>query len=521
MSIDKKKGDIESQIEVIVDDVKQPKNSKLLGFSFLESLGEGLKAETRGIERVPENERNSHYFNSFTLFLSPNLTISALSTGCIATTMCGLDFWTATIIAIIFSFIGALPVGLFSVFGARFGLRQQILSRFLVGNYAARVFAFLNVVSCIGWNAVNTIAAVELLVSISKHDGTHFPPTIGCIIIVVSTLVFSFFGYEVVHTYERYSWIPNIIVFFIIIARLKLEGNFSVGTMETGNTEAGNVLTYISIVFGFIAGWTPSAADYSVYVPADTAAWKIFMSTVSGLFFPSIVSLIIGAAMGCTTLNNPQMAKYYKDEAIGGLTYGILVPESLGKFGSFCCVLLFLSTIANNLPGSYSLSLSVQCVWSRLAACPRLFWCVLGNVISLAISIPAYYSFAAAMSNFLSIIAYNVSIYIGICLSEHLVFRKNSFKNYNLYFDQEKKNFTDIPIGYAGFLTMCIGWLFAIIGMDQTWFIGLAARKISETGGDIGWELCISSSFIVYLLLRPLELKYIEKSPIFKTYDFY
>lgn len=503
-----KKSDIESQ--VVVD--AEPKNDmeapppKFL--QFINKFGEGMKAETRGIERVPEDQcHDTSLLSPFTIFLSPNLSIAAISTGALGTAAYGLDFWTTLIISVLFCFIGALPVGLYAVFGMKFGLRQQILSRFLVGNYAARIFALFNVISCIGWNAINSIGAVELLVAVGP-----LPPAAGCVIIVVVTLILAFFGYKVIHTYEKYSWIPNFLICFVIIARLKIEGDFTVGKMGTGKTEIGNVLSYISVVFGFVAGWTPSAADYTVYMPPNMPPWKVFWSMVFGLALPSLLTLILGAAMGATTFTNPRMADAYAESSIGGLTYEILVPHSLGRFGSFCCVLLGLSTIANNLPGSYSLSLSVQAIWSEFAKVPRLFWCVLGNVVSLAISIPAYYDFSTAMENFLSIIGYNVSIYLGISLCEHLLIRKNKLSNYDLTYDRiTKKNFVDIPVGYAGFVTMLVGWVLAVMGMDQSWFNGFASRKIGEAGGDIGWELCISSTFLVYAVLRPLEMKYLEK----------
>lgn len=483
------------------DDVKVSKR-----FQFINEIGEGLKAETRGIERVPEDQRHdTSWLSPFTIFMSPNMSIAAIGTGALGTATYGLDFWTSTIVIILFSIIGSLPVGLYAVFGMKFGLRQQVLSRFLVGNYCARVFALFNVISCVGWNAVNSIGAVGLFVAVGP-----LPPAVGCVIIVLATLVLAFFGYKVIHTYERYSWIPNFVICLVIIARLKIEGDFTVGKFETGKAEIGNVLSFISVIFGFVAGWTPSAADYTVYSPSTTPSWRVFTAMTLGLALPSIWTLIIGAAMGATTQTNSTLESSWTKGGIGGLTYGILVPNALHGFGSFCCVVLGLSTIANNLPGSYSLSLSVQAVWSKLAQVPRLVWCILGNLISLAISIPAFYHFSEALANFLSIIGYNVSIYLGISLCEHLVFKKNKLYNYDLTFDDNRRNFVNIPTGIAGFIAMCCGWVMAVVGMDQTWFNGFASRHFGKYGGDIGWELCISSSFLVYLILRPLEKKYID-----------
>ena len=63
-------------------------------------------------------------------------------------------------------------------------------------------------------------------------------------------------------------------------------------------------------------------------------------------------------------------------------------------------LLFSLGAIANGIPGSYSLSLAIQCIWSQCARVPRIAWCILGNLVALAFSILAYYKFQDTMSNF-------------------------------------------------------------------------------------------------------------------------
>ena len=136
-------------------------------------------------------------------------------------------------------------MGFFSAFGMRFGIRQQILSRYFTGNIMGRIFALFNVISCIGWNAVNVIPCAQLLNSVGP-----LPPWAGCLILVGCTCIFAVFGYKTVHLYEKYSWIPNFIVFMIIIAKFSQTHAFNWGE-KSGPTEAGNVLNFISAIFGF------------------------------------------------------------------------------------------------------------------------------------------------------------------------------------------------------------------------------------------------------------------------------
>lgn len=470
------------------------------GTNFLDKLGLKVNAEIRGIERVPESKRvDTSWLNPLTVFLSPNLDISALSTCMLGPTYFGLDFRTCLWCEVLIPVVGALPVGCFAVFGARFGLRQQIMSRYFTGNIMGRVFALFNVISCVGWNAINLIPAVQMLVSLGS-----LPAWAGCLIFVLITCVLAFFGYKVIHMYERWCWIPNLIVYFIIIARLSMSHNFVWGTMQSGKAEAGNVLSFITILFGFVAGWSPSAADYFVYMPSNTPSWKIFFSMVVGLSVPSIFSFILGSACAMGTYSDPSWKDAFDENSVGGLVNEILVVDNLHGFGKFCVVVLALSAVANNLPGSYSLTLAAQAIWSPLARFSRLGWCLLGNLVSLGLSIPAYYVFEQTMSNFLSIVGYNVSIYIGIAMAEHFVYRRG-FSGYDV------SNFSDrskLPVGIAGIVGFLFGVASTVQSMNQSWYQGIIARQFGPAGGDISFELNVVFAFVGYNLVRPFELKH-------------
>ena len=84
------------------------------------------------------------------------------------------------------------------------------------------------------------------------------------------------FGYHVIHAYEKWAWIPNLIIFIIIIVRFAMTNKFTSKSFEGGETTAGNVLSFGGTVFGFATGWTTYLSDYVVYHPRNTNSWKIF-----------------------------------------------------------------------------------------------------------------------------------------------------------------------------------------------------------------------------------------------------
>lgn len=475
--------------------------------SFLSRIAVKLNAETKGIEPVTDEEKtDDSVINAASMWFSANMVIAAYALGTLGPLIFELNFGTCVLVIVFFSILGLLSIAFFSVFGAEFGLRQMILSRFLLGNLTARVFALINVVACVGWAVVNTIASAQLLNMI--NPGSHqCPPWAGVLIIVGGTVMITFFGYRIIHAYEKWSWVPNFAVFLVIIACLAKNGSFSNGEWTSGPTTAGGVLSFGSAVYGFATGWTTYAADYTVYMPRNMNKYKIFFSLVFGLAFPLFFTMILGAASARATMNNPLWNQHYESDSVGGLTFAILVPESLHGFGQFCCVLLALSTIANNIPNMYTIALSAQATWEPFSKVPRIVWTLLGNGATIAIAIPAYYKFESFMSNFMNSIGYYLAIYTAISLSEHFIYRRG-FKGYNI---EEWDKWDKLPIGIAGCCALFVGAVGVAVGMCQTYWVGELGRKIGEFGGDIGFELGAGFAFVVYNIIRPLELKYIGR----------
>ncbi|CCK72768.1 cytosine permease KNAG_0L01480 [Huiozyma naganishii CBS 8797] len=466
----------------------------------------GANAETKGIEPITDEEKtDTSLINAASMWFSANMVLPALAIGGLGPMVFDLNFGTSVLVIIFFNILGLLPVAFFSLFGIQLGLRQMTLSRYVVGNIAARVFSFINSVAGVGWGIVNTVAAAQLLNLINQESGHNLPLWAGCLVLIGATLLVSFFGYKVIHSYEKWSWVPNFAVFLVIIARLKKSGNFTGGEWGSGRTTAGNVLSFGCAVFGFAAGWTTIAADYTVYMPRDINKKKVFFSLVAGLSFPLFFVMILGAACGRGGSNNKQWSDLYKSNGMGGLTYAILVPSSLHRFGEFCCVVLSMSTVANNVPNMYSIGLSLQATWGPLNKVPRVIWTILGSLFALAIAIPACYHFSTFMNSFMDSIGYYLAIYISIGLTEHFYFKKGDFSSYNVeYWNKWDK----LPVGIAGTVALVIGAFGVAFGMSQTYWVGQIARPIGKFGGDIGFELAAAWAFITYMILRPIERKY-------------
>jgi NCS1 nucleoside transporter family len=461
-----------------------------------------LKAEIRGIDRVPpELQTDTSYLNGATMWMGGNMVVATFSVGCLGITVFGLNFWDSVLTIIFFTLLGGFFVALWSTFGPRLGLRQMPMSRFWFGHVTVRFVALLNCIACIGWTAVNTMVSAQMLHTVNNGG---LPAWGGVLVITLLSFFVSFFGYKVVHHFERWAWVPNFIIFIIVAVRMGKSHAFVSNPLASGPTEAGNVLSFGGTVFGFATGWSTYASDYTVYKPANSNRVKIFFSVYLGETLSIMFVSILGAACATGTLTSSRFLDNYNENSVGGLLYAVLVEDSLHGFGQFCMVVLSLSTISNNIPNLYSLGLSAQTVWSGFHRVPRVIWTCIGCGVSVAIAIPAYYDFANVMSDFMDLIGYWLAFYSAIVISEHYLYRKR-LSNYipEDYCDKSK-----LPIGISALFAVCCGITGAVVGMDQVWWIGPLARKIGEYGGDIGFELSFAFAFVAYTGTRWLELKY-------------
>ncbi|KAI9830312.1 MAG: purine-cytosine permease [Phylliscum demangeonii] len=459
------------------------------------------RIETRGIERVPEDERTDPSpASAGTMWFSANLVVTALALGALGPQVFQLGFVDSVLTIFFVTILGILPVSFFSTFGPRFGLRQMVLSRYWFGYNAVKIIAVFNIIACIGWSAVNVIVGAQLFNAVNHR----VPGYAGIIIIAAATFLVTVFGYKVVHLYERWSWMPSLAIFMIVLGEFAHAGGFRNVPMGSGSVEAASVLSFAASVFGFATGWTSYAADYTVYQPAGQNRWKIFIWTFSGLALPLWFTEMLGAAIMTAAQSTPSYQDGYSHSGIGGLLAAVLFPP-LGRFGQFCLVILALSIIANNCPNIYSVSLSLQVLARQSQMVPRFVWTFIATLVYCAIAIPGYSHFETVLENFLLLIAYWLASYEAISLTEHFVFKKG-FVGYDLQiYDQPSR----LPPGFAASLAFCFGVFGAVMGLAQPWYVGPVGKRIGlpALGGDVGFELAFGFAVVAYLPLRWLEFR--------------
>lgn len=328
--------------------------------------------------------------------------------------------------------------------------------------------------------------------------------TVGIVIIAVISYIISIFGFKLIHTFEKYSWISTFILMLVLIAQAAPHVDPSLPGEDgsSGLGFAGSFLTILAINFSNASGWCSMAADYYVHFPSTTKFWKIFALTFWGIVIPTCFSVIIGACLGNAAISAkyPPYATAYEDHGLGGLIATIYHPSGWSKF---CLVLLTFSVLGNNVAINYSSGLSMQLLGHYFHAVPRFVWSLLFVIVVAVLAIAGQEHLSVVVSNFVSLLGYwTVSFTIILALEDKL-FRKHDGYNLAAWDDPSK-----LPWGLAAVLSLLTGYLAGgLPGMSQTWYIGPIAKKFGPFGGDVGIYLSAAFTLIVYPALRTLEKK--------------
>ncbi|KIW43858.1 uncharacterized protein PV06_04917 [Exophiala oligosperma] len=476
-----------------VDDLAQVEASKGWFRSVLK-YASFLHAEERGIERVREEDRvKQSVLDGYTMWASANFTPATFATGALGPIF-GLGFWDSFAVIVCINCSMAIVVGLFGCFGPITGLRTMSVGRYAFGIWGTRALVILNICGMVGWSSVNSIAGSQVLHELS--DG-NCPLWAGNLIIGVCTAVISFFGYFAVHMFERWCWIPQVVIFIFLAGYGAKHFDAGALPMGSGSREARSVMGFIAVLYGFVGGWAQTSADYNVRMPVKTDKTKLILSIWAGNFFGCSIPEILGAAFMTAVAADPKFAEAYDTRGVGGLMGEALRP--IHGFGKFLLVLSALSIIGCNLVNNYSLAFTCQNFHPILMRVPRIVWNVLGSAAFIAIAIAAEDSFEEVLESFLSVIGYFLTPFLCCTSIEYLYFRKRRFPL------EDWNNMKVIPYGIAGFSAIAMGFVGAVLSMNQTWYVGVVAKA---SGAELGWIFSGIFGTLTFVPVRYLEMRY-------------
>lgn len=447
--------------------------------------GKVVAVEPGGNEPIPAAERHGRPRQLFWTWTSPNLEFATIFVGVLSVSAFGLTFWQAAAAILLGNGLASIAHGVVSARGPAGGVPQMVLGRLAFG-YRGNVLpaGLMTITSGCGWFAVNSVSASFALNSLTGL------PTVAClVVVVVAQVAIAFFGHNLVQAFERIAF-PVLAVIFAIGAVIVLV-NFDPAAVpaDGGAGGIGGFLLTVGAVFGYTAGWTPYAADYARYLPADSSVRRTGLAAGLGMFGSTTALMIVGAAsvsasaLAGITSENPA-TKYV------GVLPGLLANLTL--------LAIALGAVAANVLNVYSgamafLSMGFDVALRRARAVVACAFGVIGFVIALL----ALGDAAVGYEGFLLVIVYWIGPWLGVVLTD--MYLRRGRLPAELLYDRGYRN-------NAGVIALVVGIVVSVpLFSNQQLFTGLVPTLLPGIG-DITFFVGTALAAAIYAALFPRGL---------------
>jgi NCS1 family nucleobase:cation symporter-1 len=439
---------------------------------------EVLKVEPKGVEAIDQVERHGRPSAVFTLWWGANVEFATLSSGALGTIVFGLSFWSTLAAIALGTLLGAAFLGALSTFGARLGVPQLIHSRKAFGYFGNFVPGVLNFVAGFAWFAVNTVLGVYALEWL-----LHLPFLPALAIMVVIQVAVAIFGYNMIHSFERYMAIVLTAIFLIVTYYALTEGHFGVGfqpkTLAHMGGVTGGFILMLSVAFSYVLGWMPFASDYTRYLPADTPPRRIFWNAFASTALSCIWLEFLGAALATV---KPIFAP--TDLVTGIVPHGVAVLTMLA---------VVVGTVTANVLNIYSGALSALVVGVRIRRWQSAVLVgILGTVVAI---IAGQGNFLTSYENFLFLLGYWVAPWLAVVFADYFLVQRGAYRQ-AMFYDRSGVR--------PGLWAWLAGVVAAVPFMNQTIFVGPIARQAPGLG-DVAYFVGFVVAGLVYLAIGRRE----------------
>lgn len=441
-----------------------------------------LKVETYGIERIGPEERHGTSKSQFTLWLGANLTIADFALGFLPISM-GLSWWWSIGALLVGNVLGSLAIGLAAGMGPSYGLPQLMISRFMFGRRGGYAPSFFNYLTTLGWFTVNNILGAFGIQIIFR--GLSFWEAAAIMVIVEAVL--AVYGYNLIHSYEKVMAVLLSVVFIVVTIIALTHGH----ALAAYSPHVKDPMVIAGVIFGasfsYLASWGAYASDYSRYLKKTTSRRSIVGWAFSGAFIATFWLEIVGMLVGVLSAphnSNPILA----------------LSNVMGGFGIVAVIAIVLGGIAANVLNIYSNALCAGALDLRL---PRWSLAIIAGMLGFIFSIIGSGNFDANYQNYLYLIGYWVTPWIGILVVDFYV------RHNGRWADTDTRN--KQGVNASGLISWIVGVLVMLPFMNTPFFEGFVAKALS--GVDISYYVGFVVAGGLYLIFtRPLTPSESHKS---------
>ena len=444
--------------------------------------------ETNDIAPISAGERHGKPWHLFTVWSSPNLEFATVFIGALAV-FAGLNVWQAIIAVALGNALAAVTHGWFSSWGPKHGVPQMVLGRTafgLRGNIIPAATSTL--VAGIGWFAVNTTSGAFALATLSQGA---IPLWICVTIIIVVQVIAAFIGHNFIQKFERYAFFYLSVVFAIVSVVVIAQGKYDVS--PTTDFKWGAFSVGVALAYGYTQGWTPFAADFTRYLPANSSPKAVGLAAGFGNFTATTLLMSVGAIAWSGIVG----------EGLPTTAFTSVLPEWLAVL---TLIGIAVGSVSANVLNIYSGTMSFIAAGVKLGfKSRRAIMVVIAGVIGGGLSYFAVEdNFRFMFELFLLTVGYWLAPWVAILVVDRLL-RKG--QNIDAMITEEAKHSNIAgPITFVVTTAVSI-LLFAKAEMPTVKFYGLLTGPGAENGDWTALVGGLSAAAIYFILFKLLNKK--------------
>lgn len=371
--------------------------------------------EVNDVAPISAGERHGKAWHLFTVWTTPNLEFATVFVGALAIGF-GLNVWQGLLAVLVGNALAGITHGILSTWGPEAGLPQMVLSRNAFGKWGNLIPAGLStLVAGIGWFAVNTISGTFALQALFPALGV-----LGALAVIILVQVgVAFVGHNLIQKWERYLSYFQAVVWVIVIAVvLGQQGAFTVAPAADAAFPWASFTLTAGAAYGYTAGWTAFASDYTRYLPANTSKKSLGWAAGLGNFTATTLIMGVGVIAFNALAGNPGAFWELKNPT------ETFTSEFNPVFAAIVLLSIVIGSVSANILNVYSGAMSFLAMGFKFGFKTRRAIMVL--LAGLAGGVLSYLGVqngdvAHQLDGFLLVVSYWVSPWIAVVLTERIL----------------------------------------------------------------------------------------------------
>jgi nucleobase:cation symporter-1, NCS1 family len=437
------------------------------------------------IRPIPSDRRHGSARSLFPFWFTANSSAFTVVLGAV-----GIELGLGVIPSIIAIVLGGAVGGIFMAYhsaqGPKLGLTQLTQSRAQFGFYGSLLPNFAIWLIFLGYIVGENVLAGDAFAGLA-----HITYAEAVAVTSFATWLVVFFGYRIIHDFNKVVAVGSLIFFVILLVRL-VQHAAGAAHIDTTSFSFPTWLLFFSVNVSGQVGWAPYVSDYSRYLPARTSLRASFWYTYAGSVISAVIFAILGVLAGAVALSD------IESNTVGYLAR--LLPGAIW----LVTIVLLLSIVAGNAINLYSPLLTGVAIASKDGgAAPGATVRGIGTGVIMAITgylaTVVSANFVTDVSDFISFLLYIVIPWSAINLVDYYFVRRGNYGIQAIFTPggpYGRVNWRTILIFLAG-----IAVEIPFMNASYPQFEGPAASALS--GADISWLVGFLIAGGLYYVLTP------------------